>query len=151
MNPLITNEVLGTLALQATLAYLPERQIELTKALLILPLLYSKRIRGILKSKKVVHLSSRDLVLSFPKDFAAVNNHYIDTSTTSVNTILLACEMGVTNLNENKLRLTAEIFTSTCSKSIGQLGSEIFIAAPSLAKILEESAEELYQNFRIVL
>jgi hypothetical protein len=151
MNPLITNEVLGTLAFQATLACLPNQQLDLTKVLLILPLLYNKRIRGILKNKKVVHLGSRDLVLSFPKDFAAVNNHYLDMSTTSINTILLACEMGITTPNANTLFLSAEIFTSTCSKSIGQLGSEIFIAAPRLAKILEESAEELYQNFRIVL
>ncbi|MFJ3108373.1 hypothetical protein [Pseudomonas putida] len=151
MTPLITNEVLGTLAFQATLACLPDRQLDLTKALLILPLLYNKRIRGILKNKKVVHLGSRDLVLSFPKDFAAVNNHYLDMSTTSINTILLACEMGVTKLDANKLHLSTEIFTSVYSKSIGQLGSEIFIAAPRLAKLLEESSEELYQNFRIMI
>ncbi|WP_236183855.1 three component ABC system middle component [Pseudomonas protegens] len=151
MNPLITNEVLGTLALQATLAYMPDQQLNLTKALLILPLIYNKRIRGILKNKKVVHLSSRDLILSFPKDFAAVNNHYLDMSTTSINTILLACEMGVTKLNASTLILKSETFISTDPKSIGQLGSEIFIAAPRLAKMLEESSEELYQNFRIVL
>ncbi|WMJ00734.1 hypothetical protein RBU55_04030 [Pseudomonas chlororaphis subsp. aurantiaca] len=151
MNPIITNEVLGALAFQATLAYIPDQQLDLTKALLILPLVYNKRIRGILKNKKVVHLSSRDLVLSFPKDFAAVSNHYLDLSTTSVNTILLACEMGITKLNEHTLNLSNEIFTSTDSKTIGQLGSEIFLAAPRLAKLLEESPEELYQNFRIAL
>lgn len=151
MNPLITNEILGALAIQATLACLPNRQLELTKTLLILPLLYNKRVRSILKSKKIVHLGSRDLVLSFPKDFSSVNAHYLDMSITSINTILLACEMGITELSADSLSLCTEIFTSTSSKSIGLLGSEIFTAAPCLAKILQESAEELYQNFRIVL
>lgn len=151
MNPLITNEVLGTLAFQVTLACLPGRQVELTKSLLILPLIFNKRIRGILKNKNVVHIGSRDLVLSFPKDFAGVNNHYLDLSTTSINTILLACEMGVTSVDESLLVLNTEIFTSNNPKAVGQLGSEIFLAAPRLAKILEESPEELYQNFRIVL
>lgn len=151
MNPLVTNEVLGILAFQATLACMPDRRIELPNALLILPLIFNKRIRSILKNKKVVYISSRDLVLSFPREFSAVGNQFLDLSVTSLNTMLLACEMGIAEFDEKTLSLHSEIFTSTNSKSVGQLGAEIFLAAPRLAKILEENGTELYQNFRIVL
>lgn len=151
MNPFLTNEVLGALALQATLACMPDRTISLPNALLILPLVFNKRIRSILKSKNVVCISSRDLILSFPKEFSAVSHHFLDLSATSVNTILLAGEMGIAEFNETTLHLNSEIFTSSNSKSIGQVGAEIFLAAPRLAKILEENSAELYQNLRISL
>ncbi|GLK88518.1 hypothetical protein [Pseudomonas turukhanskensis] len=151
MNPLVTNEVLGVLALQATLACMPDRTIELSNSMLILPLIFNKRTRSILKNKNVMYISSRDLVLSFPKDFSAVSNHFLDFSCISVNTVLLACEMGVAKFDERTLSLVSEVFTSTNQKSIGQLGAEIYLAAPRLAKILEENSTELYQNFRIVL
>jgi hypothetical protein len=151
MNSIINNEVLGVLAIQATLAALPNRQLNLSKIMLILPLIYNKRIRGIFKNKKILHLSSRDLVLTFPKDFAAVSNHYLDLSISTVNTVLLACEMGVAELDEGFLSLKLEIFTSTSRESVGQLGSDIFLAAPRLARILEENSIELYQNFRIAV
>lgn len=151
MNPLVTNEILGVLAFQATMASMPNRTIELPNALLILPLIFNKRIRSILRNKNVVYISSRDLVLSFPKEFSGVGNHFLDLSATSVNTILLACEMGVAEFDEKNLSLKSEVFASANSKSVGQIGAEIFLAAPRLAKILEENGAELYQNFRIVL
>ena len=151
MNPLVTNEVLGILAFQATLACMPDRRIELPNALLILPLIFNKRIRSILKNKKVVYISSRDLVLSFPREFSAVGNQFLDLSVTSLNTMLLACEMGIAEFDEKTLYFNSEIFTSANSKSVGKLGAEIFLAAPRLAKVLEENSIELYQNFRIDL
>lgn len=151
MNSLITNEILGTLAIQAILSHIPEQRLELTKALLILPLAFNKRIRSILKNKNVVFVGSRDLALSFPKDFASINNLYLDLSTTSLNTMLLSCEMDLTRFDEDFLFLTKKVFTSETAKSVGKVGNEIFLAAPRIAKILEESAADLYQNFRISL
>lgn len=150
MNTLINNEVLGALALQAIIAKLPEQKINLAKAFLILPLMLNKRTRSLIKSNKVTLISSRDLVLTFPKDFAAVNSFYLDLATTSLNSIILACELNILRSEENELKLIREVFVSQ-TVSAGKIGSEIFHAAPRLACLLEENTLELYQNFRISL
>jgi hypothetical protein len=151
MNSLINNEILGTIALQATLANTPGRALDLPKVFLILPLMFNKRTRSLIKSNKVKIMGSRDLVLTFPKDFSAVNSHYLDFATTSLNTVLLACELNIAVFEDGTLRLASEIYTSQTPRDFGKVGSEIFQAAPRLAKILEESAIDLYQNFRISL
>lgn len=151
MNPLINNEILGTIALQATLTNLADRKLDLTKALLILPLFFNKRTRSLMKNKNVKIISSKDLVLSFPKEFIGIRTHYLDFATTSLNTVLLACEMKLVTFEEGTIALKNVIYTSPDVEVIGKTASDIFLAAPKIAKILEEDVVDLYENFRITL
>jgi len=151
MNALTTNELLGTVALQTALQHAPAQRLTLAKVFLVLPLLFDRSIRKVLKGKRSVILSSKDLILSHPEAFTSVSLRYADLSLTSLNTILLACEMGMTHLVAGEVTLQSVLFDDSKAKCIGQTASDIMGAGPHLATLLREDATDLYQTFRISL
>lgn len=150
MKRLSHNELIGAVALQSALQNVPDRRLNLAKAMLVLPLLFDKAIRANLKHKRSVVLSSKDLLLSKPAAFSMLRNRFEDLTITSLNTILLAHEIGMVELDESDLLLKKEIFFRTDSE-IGKIASDIFDAGPKLALIFQETAIDLYQIFRIEL
>lgn len=150
MNRLSHNELIGAVALQSALQNVPDRRLNLAKAMLVLPLLFDKAIRATLKHKRSVVLSSKDLLLSKPAAFSTLRNRFEDLTITSLNTILLTYEIGMVELAESDLLLKKEVFFQIDSE-IGKTASDIFDAGPKLGLILRETAVDLYQTFRIEL
>lgn len=150
MNRISQNELIGTVALQIALENSPDQSLSLSKAMLILPLIFDRTIRSILKRKNSVVLSSKDLIISNPSAFTAVRAKYEDLTVTSLNTILLAKELGMITLEDQSLNLRSKIFFRDTT-DIGKIATEIFDSGPKLGLILGESALDLYQTFRIEL
>lgn len=150
MNRLSRNELIGAVALQSALQNMPDRRLNLAKAMLVLPLLFDKTIRATLKHKRSLVLSSKDLLLSKPAAFSTLRNRFEDLTITSLNTILLAQEIGMTELVEGDICLKVEVF-SQVNAEIGKTAGEILAAGPKLGLILREAAVDLYQTFRIEL
>jgi len=151
MNPLLNNELLGTVAFQSALMNVPTQQLSLAKALLVLPLLFDRGIRTILRRKNSAILGSTDLIVSYPHAFTTVRTRYADLALTSLNAILLASEMGMIQLADNGIVLALPQFKNDGAKLIGDAASEIIQAGPKLGLILNEADTDLYQTFRIPL
>lgn len=151
MNALTTNELLGTVALQTALQHAPDWRLPLSKAFLVLPLLFDRSIRKTLKDRRSVVVSCKDLILSRPEAFTTVGTRFSDLSLTSLNTILLACEMDMTRLANGDVVLEKVIFDDSRPARVGKTASDIMGAGPHLATLLREPAVDLYQTFRIAL
>lgn len=149
MNRVSQNELIGTVAIQSALVNSDGRSLSLAKAMLILPLVFDRVVRSVLKRKTSVVLSSKDLLISNPAAYITVRARYEDLTVTSLNTIILALELGMVSLEDGCLVLKNQIFPD--SPDIGKIASDIFAAGPKLGLILSESTEDLYQTFRIEL
>lgn len=150
MNRLSNNELIGTVALQSALENSENKQLSLAKAMLILPLLFNKTIRSVLKNKKSIVLSSKDLLISKPSAFITMRARYEDLTITSLNTILLAQELGMVALDNDCLVLKKQIFFQS-QPDIGKSAKDILEAGPKLGWIFREDTSDLYQTFRIEL
>jgi len=150
MNRLSHNELLGTVALQSALEGSNNHRLSLTKAMLVLPLLFNKAVRSLLKNKNSVVLSSKDLLISKPSAFVTVRARYEDLTITSLNTIILAQELGMVALEDDCLVLKKKVFSKN-QTDIGKSAIDILEAGPKLGLILREAALDLYQTFRIEL
>ncbi|MBB3303930.1 MULTISPECIES: three component ABC system middle component [unclassified Enterobacter] len=144
------NELIGIVAMQSALTHMPNNCLNMANAMLVLPLIFDKNIRSILKRKNSLTLSSKDLLLSFPADFVTIATRYNDLTLTSMNTILFALEVGMITFKDERISLINKLFSLDDSK-IGKTAKDILLAGPKLSLILEEPSEELYQNFRITL
>jgi len=151
MNALTTNELLGTVALQTALQHAPDSRLPLSKAFLVLPLLFDRSIRKTLKDRRSVIVSCKDLILSRPEAFAMLSARFKDMSLTSLNTILLACEMGMTRLINSDVVLEKVFFDDSKPTCVGKTASDIMGTGPHLAILLRGPAADLYQTFRIPL
>ena len=88
MNRLSQNELLGVVAIQSALEYAEGRRLSLAKIMLVLPLVFDKATRAVLKSKRSVVLGSRDLLMSSPMVFSNVRGRFEDFAITSLNSIV---------------------------------------------------------------
>lgn len=150
MNRLSQNELIGAVALQSALQNSLEFRLTLAKAMLVLPLIFDKSIRSLLKRKNSVVLSSKDLLISYPAAFIRVRGRYEDLTITSLNTIILTQELGIATLENDYLLLKQPIFFPDNSE-IGKIALEMLASGPKLSHILSETTIDLYQTFRIEL
>ena len=121
----------------------------MAKVMLVLPLLFDKAVRSVLKRKNSVVLGSKDLLISNPAAFATIRARYEDLTITSLNTILLAQEMGLVTLTGNCVVLKNKIFLN--KQDVGKNALDILASGPKLGLILNEDVADLYQTFRIEL
>lgn len=150
MNRLSQNELIGTVAIQSALENSIGHSLPLSKAMLVLPLLFDKAVRSVLKRKNSVVLGSKDLLISNPTAFVTIRVRYEDLTITSLNAILLAQEIGLVTLVGNCLVLKKKIFFLN-NQEIGKNALDILASGPKLGLILDEDAADLYQTFRIDL
>lgn len=150
MNRLSQNEVLGVVAIQSALEHAEAGRLSLGKIMLVLPLLFDKATRSVLKNKSSVVLGSRDLLMSNPMGFSTMRGRFEDLAITSLNSIVLSQEVGLAQLDGDALVLRARIFSRE-SIDIGKIAVDILACGPKLGLILREDCVDLYQTFRIAL
>ena len=150
MNRLSQNELLGVVAIQSALEHAEGGRLSLAKIMLVLPLVFDKATRAVLKSKRSVVLGSRDLLMSNPELFSTVQGRFEDFAITSLNSIVLSQEVGVAKLDGDALVLRSSIFSKS-NADIGNIAVDILECGPKLGLILKEDCADLYQTFRIAL
>ena len=150
MNRLSQNELLGVVAIQSALEHAEVGRLSLGKIMLVLPLLFDKATRSVLKNKRSVVLGSRDLLMSNPIGFSTVRGRFEDLAITSLNSIVLAQEVGLAKLDDEALILRESVFSKDSTK-IGKIAVDILECGPKLGRILQEDCADLYQTFRIAL
>jgi hypothetical protein len=150
MNRFSQNELIGAVAIQSALEHSTGCRLSLAKAMLVLPLLFDRAVRSVLKRKNSVVLSGKDLLISNPSAFITVRARYEDLSITSLNTILLTQELGMAALENDGLVLKKKLFLPDDTQ-IGNIAWDIMASGPKLGLILNETGVDLYQTFRIEL
>lgn len=145
MNRVLNNEAIGLLAIQSVLSFLGSVNIAI--AYLIIPLVFDKKIRNLLKRKNTFILSAQELVTSKSDYFIGFNEKFTDSLIISTNAILMGKELGLFSLENGILIYTG--FQDGSEDELGNKVNDIILASEKICKFLTAEPEELYSLLRL--
>ena len=147
LNTLKENELLTGISVLAVLRY--TQQLELSKCVLVEPLLsYSQVINSLKRSNSRIK-SIEDLVIKQSIAFANFNNRFQDKLLLSMNSIILFEKLGLLCIQDNSAVFNASDFDFT-TKSLGEKAADRIAASFKLAEILQKGeASDFYLSLRI--
>lgn len=143
------NEIIAGIAILAVLQ--KNKKIEISKALLIQPILSYKGMVGFLKNKRTKARSIEELIVKKNIAFANFNKRYLESLELSINSILLFRQLGLLTIEKDQLIYLEKNFDFS-DKLLGNHALEIIAACFSITDILKkEDASNLYLSLRIEL
>ena len=143
------NELIVGIAILAVLQKC--RKIEISKALLIQPILSYKGIIEFLKNKRTKVRSIEELIVKKNIAFTNFNTRYLENLEVSINSIFLFRQLGLLTFKNNEL-IYLENYFDFCDKTLGNHALDIIAASYSISDILKkEDASNLYLSLRVEL
>lgn len=149
MHSFQSNELLTGIAILSVLRN--TKKLEITKCLLIEPLLSYKSIKDYLKKSNCKVRSIEELVVKKSIVFLDFNRRFQERLPLSINSLLLMSELKLLKIEKNNVIFTGEKF-DFYEKTLGKTAHSIIVAASNLSEILtKEDASSLYLSLRIEL
>lgn len=143
------NELLTGISILAVLSQID--RLDITKCLLIEPILSYNTVLKKLKSDRTHLVSVEEMILKEKIAFSDFNDRYYEHLLMSVNAMMLFQHMQLLNIENGIATLTNKRF-DLGEKSLGTKAHARIKAAKKLAPILEKgSAKDLYLSLRIEL
>jgi len=124
------------------------KDMPLTKALLILPMLAHRELLAYLSNGNTKIQSLEKLIIEKTSFFSNFNDRFYDSLCGSLNAIQFLHEIEFLDIKGNCLFVKSEI---SYEKLMGSRADKINKAASNIAKLLDESVDKLYLNFRVEL
>ena len=123
-------------------------KMELTKALLIMPILANKELTSYLANGRTKIKSLDKLIIDKLHCFSNFNKRYYDNLSTSINAIQFLSETNVISV-ENSIISTKEKIDY--ASSMGTRLKLTYKASQNIAELLSQETSNLYLNLRIEL
>lgn len=143
------NELLTGISILAVLSHIG--RLEITKCLLIEPLLSYKTVLQKLKWKTTRISSIEELILKDKVAFIDFNDRFYEYLLLSVNAIMLFQHLQLLSIEDGVVTATNTFFDLE-NANLGNNAKSRIVAAEKLAKILEKgTASDLYLSLRIEL
>lgn len=147
LHTLKENELLTGISILAVLRH--AKQLELSKCILIEPLLSYSQVLNALKRSNTRIKSIEDLIIKQSIAFANFNNRFHDKLLLSINAIILFEKLGLLYRKENLVYFSAPDF-NFATKSLGEIAHSRISASGKLAEILQKGeASDFYLSLRI--
>lgn len=144
-----SNELLTGLSIMSVVKQ--TGKLEISKCLLIDPILSYKSINSYLKKTNSKVRSIEELIVKQNIVFSNFNQRFQDKLTLSINSILLMSQLSLLKVEDNYVIFTGAKFDFN-EKSLGKRAQDIIAASSNLSKILsKEDASNLYLSLRIEL
>lgn len=144
-----SNEILTGIAILSVLKI--TKELEITKCLLIEPLLSYKSIRNYLKNSNSKVRSIEELMVKQNVVFSNFNRRFYEKLPLSINSILLMSQLKLLHIEKNLIVFTGDQFDFK-EKSLGKSVQDIIATRDNLAEILtKEAASSLYLCLRVEL
>ena len=141
------NELLTGISILAVLRH--TKQLELSKCILIEPLLSYTQVLNTLKRSNTKIKSIEDLIIKQSIAFANFNNRFQDTLLLSMNAIILFEKLGLLYRKDNWVHFRATDF-NFATESLGETAHNRISASRKLAEILQKGeASDFYLSLRI--
>ena len=141
------NELLTGISILAVLRH--TQQLELSKCMLIEPLLSYSQVLKALKRTNSSIKSIEDLILKQSIPFANFNNRFQDRLLLSMNALILFEKLGLISIKENIVNFNANDF-NFANTSLGEAATSRISASGKLAEILEKGdASDFYLSLRV--
>jgi hypothetical protein len=149
IHTFLSNEILTGITILSVLRV--AKKIEVSKALLIEPLLSYKSIRDYLKKSNGKVRSIEELIVKKNIVFSNFNKRFQDKLTLSINSILLMTQLKLIRIEGSTLVFSGDEFNFN-EKSLGKSAQDLIATAENMAKILMKGeASSLYLSLRIEL
>ena len=144
-----SNEILTGIAILSVLKI--TKKLEITKCLLIEPLLSYKSIRDYLKNANSKVRSIEELMVKQNIVFSNFNWRFQEKLPLSINSILLMSQLKLLHIENNTLLFTGDEFDFN-EKTLGKAAQDIIATSSNLTEILtKEAASSLYLSLRVEL
>lgn len=141
------NELLTGISIIAVLRH--TQQLELSKCMLIEPLLSYSQVLKALKRTNSSIKSIENLILKQSIPFANFNNRFQDKFLLSMNALILFEKLGLISIKENMVYFSANDF-NFANTSLGEAATNRISASSKLAEILEKGdASDFYLSLRV--
>lgn len=141
------NELLTGISILAVLRH--TQQLELSKCMLIEPLLSYSQVLKALKRTNSSIKSIEDLILKQSIPFANFNNRFQDKLLLSMNALILFEKLGLISIKESIVYFNANDF-NFANTSLGEAATSRISASGKLAEILEKGdASDFYLSLRV--
>lgn len=147
LNSFYNNELITGIAILSALK--KAKTLEISKALLIQPLLSYTGVLNFVKKRTVKVRSIEELIVKRNITFTNFNRRYFESLSLSIDSIFLLKQLKLIIIEGNKLICTDEQFNFENS-TLGDRAKEVISAASNLADMLKrEDASNLYLSLRI--
>lgn len=144
-----SNEILTGIAILSVLKY--TKKLEISKCLLIEPLLSYKGIRDYLKNANSKIRSIEELMVKQNIVFSNFDRRFQEKLPLSINSILLMSQLKLLHIENGNLLFTGDKFDFN-EKTLGKAAQDIIATSGNLVEILtREAASSLYLSLRIEL
>lgn len=144
-----SNELLTGISILSVLQYAGE--LEISKCVLIEPMLNHKELRNSLKDSRIIIRSIEELIIKKVVAFTNFNDRFQETLPLSINSIMLMSKLGLLKINENILVFSGENFNFQ-ETTLGKSLKDRILASKKLAEVLKkETSAYLYLNLRVEL
>lgn len=141
------NELLSGISILAVLKH--TKYMELSKCMLIEPLLSYSRVLKLLKRSNCSVKSLEDLIIKESIVFSNFNVRYQEKSLLSVNAMILFEKLGLLTLANDSVKFCGECFNFS-DQSLGDKAKSRIAASRKLAEILAKGeASDFYLSLRI--
>ena len=122
------------------------QELELTKALLIMPFIAHKELLSYLANGRTQIISLDKLIIDKLHCFSNFNNRYYDNMSTSINAIQFLSEMDMISIDNSSMISIKQVEHPNL---VGDRLKKVSKASNNISKILSEDASGLYLNLRI--
>lgn len=136
------NELLGIFSVQEVLSI--ALKIELTNAMLILPIMFHKKSLDYLAHKRTNTLSFQELLLSKPELIVSINKRFYNFLPPSINCISLCIENEIAELDQGTLTFKKKLILDDAIPFIGKRASKIQAASLNIARLISEESRSIY-------
>lgn len=125
-----------------------ERNLTLSKALLISPIFSNKQLSLHLARKTTTVSSIERLMTEKTSLFSNFNGRFYDSLANSINAIQLLVDLKIISINQEEIELIQPL---EYDSKMGKRVAKIYLASQNVASLLKNEASNLYLNLRIVL
>ncbi len=147
LNSFYNNELITGVAILSVLK--KTKTLEISKVLLINPLLSYSAILNFVKKRSVKIRSIEELIMKGNITFTNFNKRYLESLELSINSILLLRQLKLIRIEDNKV-ISTELEFDFNNKTLGSRAKEVSIAASNLSEMIKrEDASNLYLSLRI--
>lgn len=144
-----SNELLTGISILSVLQHVNE--LEISKCILIEPLLNHRELRNALKDSRIIIRSIDELIIKKIVAFTNFNDRFQEALPLSINSIMLMANLGLLKINGNTLTFSGENFDFQ-EATLGKTMKERISASKKIAEILQkETSANLYLNLRVEL
>ncbi len=143
------NEVLTGIAILSVLYQV--RELEISKALLIQPILSYSGVLNFVKKKNAKIRSIEELIVKKSLHFTNFNKRYFESIGLSMNSILLMKQFGFLDIQADKL-ICGKTKFDLCNENLGDRAIDIIKGACNISNAIDKGeVSNLYLSLRIEL